>query len=636
MCGIAGLFGLSEQDIITRMSESMTSRGPDDHGLFVDEENQVSLAHRRLSILDLTFAGHQPMNDSSGRYVIVHNGEVYNFRELKQELEGLGYRFKSHTDTEVILYAYMEWGPDCVRRLRGMFAFAILDRGIKYGPNPRKTSDIPPTPYLFLVRDRFGIKPLIYSFIENNFIFASEIKALLSSDLIKREIDTSALMDYLSYGAVFQPKTILKNVFQLEPGTGMFVYEYGGKSQSFRYWDLVKSTKDLRKDYAKGDYADHVQHTRKFLEEATQYHLVADVPVGAFLSGGVDSSAVVALMARQISKPIMTFSVGFDRTKEVSDELSFAKKAAIFLGCEHTEVIVTPKDIAGNFDGIIEAIDQPSIDGTNTYLVSQATSKSVKVAISGLGGDELFAGYPHFKLYQKSFNREASVWDRILSLLHTLRPNRFTLKSAYFTASPAERLSMVRRLFANNRLKTLANEQLAEFIGSEFRQCCRQQKDDSLTPVARMSLEECKRYLLSTLLRDNDVMSMAHSLEVRPVLLDHVLAEHAFALPDNAKIRGNLMKAALVDAVKDLIPKECWTRPKMGFEMPFATWMNGVLQERVRACFESKKAENVFSKGYRRKMRHLIKIGRIPRVAWAWLILLEWMIKTDCEVGFAR
>jgi asparagine synthase (glutamine-hydrolysing) len=636
MCGIAGLFGLAGQDIITRMSKTMTPRGPDDHGFFVDEENQVSLAHRRLSILDLTSAGHQPMNDSSGRYVIVYNGEVYNFRELKQELEDLEHSFKSHTDTEVILHAYMEWGPDCVRRFRGMFAFAILDRGLKYGHDPRNTSDIPSTPYLFLARDRFGIKPFIYSFVGDNFIFASEIKALLASGLVERKIETSALMDYLGYGSVFQPKTILKNVSQLEPGTGIFVYEYGKKSRSFRYWDLVKSTKDLRRDYAQRDYADHVQHTRKLLEEATQYHLVADVPVGAFLSGGVDSTAVAALMGKQTSKPIMTFSVGFEHTKEVSDELSFAKKAAKFLGCEHTEVIVTPRDIAGNFDRIIAAIDQPSIDGTNTYLVSQATSKSVKVAISGLGGDELFAGYPHFKLYQESFVREASVWDQILSLLHTLRPNRFTLNSVYFTASPGERLAMVRRLFTNKRLKTVANEQLAQFVESEFRQCCRQQKADSLTPIARMSLEECKRYLLSTLLRDNDVMSMAHSLEVRPVLLDHVLAEHAFALSDNAKIRVNLMKAALVDAVKDLIPEECWTRPKMGFEMPFATWMNGVLQERVRACFESKKAEDVFSKGYRKKMQHMIKTGRIPRVAWAWFILLEWMIKTDCEICFSK
>lgn len=636
MCGIAGLFGLADQDIITRMSKTMMLRGPDDHGFFVDEENQVSLAHRRLSILDLTSAGHQPMTDSSGRYIIVHNGEVYNFRELKQELEGLGYRFKSHTDTEVILYAYMEWGTDCVRRFRGMFASVILDRGIKYGPNLRNASDIPSTPYLFLARDRFGIKPFVYSFVGDSFIFASEIKALLSSGLVEREIDTSALIDYLGYGAVFQPKTILKNVSQLEPGTGMFVYDYGKKSRSFRYWDIVESTKDLRGDYAKRDYADHVQHTRKLLEEATQYHLVADVPVGAFLSGGVDSTAVAALMGRQTSKPIKTFSVGFESTKEVSDELSFAKKAAKFLGCEHTEVIVTPKDIAGNFDGIIEAIDQPSIDGTNTYLVSQAASRSVKVAISGLGGDELFAGYPHFKLYQESFNREASVWDQILSLLHRLRPNRFTLKSAYFTAPPGKRLAMVRCLFTNKRLKRLANEQFAQFVESEFRQCYKQQKDNSLTPVARMSLEECKRYLLSTLLRDNDVMSMAHSLEVRPVLLDHVLAEHAFALPDNAKIRGNLMKAALVDAVKNLIPRECWTRPKMGFEMPFVTWMNGVLQERVQACFVGKKAEEVFSKAYRKKMQHMIKMGRIPRVAWAWFILLEWMIKNDCEVSFSR
>jgi len=633
MCGICGWFGKYDIEEVILMRDAMTARGPDDAGLYHDE--RVALGHRRLAIIDLSAAAHQPMCDDSGRYWIVYNGEVYNFRELRQELIKKGYSFRSQSDTEVVLYGYREWGEGVVQRLRGMFAFAIYDRGIRYGPNPRNTSGIPSTPYLFLVRDHFGIKPLIYSFTESGFVFASEIKALLASGLVKPEIDKIALIDYLGYGAVFQPKTILKSVLQLDPGTGMFVYDRGNKSQCFRYWDIVESTSGLRRNYAKKDYNEHVQNTRQLLEEATQYHLIADVPVGAFLSGGVDSTAVVALMGRQVSKPIMTFSVGFERNKEVSDELSFARKAAEALGCKHTEVVVTSEHIANVFDGIIEAIDQPSIDGTNTYLVSQAASRSVKVAISGLGGDELFAGYPHFRLYQRSFARQARIWEKGVAFLHTLRPNRFTLKPAYMAASSCERLVMPRRLFTYKRLKALVNERFLPFIKTEFRKYCNELGSENLTPVVQMSLRECKWYLSNTLLRDCDVMSMAHSLEVRPVLLDHILAEHAFALPDSAKIRGNLMKAALVDAVKDLIPKECWSRPKMGFEMPFVTWMNGTLQERVRACFESKKAEDVFSKGYRRKMQYMIKIGRIPRVAWAWLILLEWMINNDCDVSYS-
>ena len=632
MCGIAGLFGLADQDIITLMSKTMTPRGPDDHGFFVDEENQVSLAHRRLSILDLTSAGHQPMTDSSGRYVIVHNGEVYNFRELKQELEGLGYSFKSHTDTEVILHAYMEWGPDCVRRFRGMFAFAILDRGLKYGPDPRNTSDLPSSPYLFLVRDRFGIKPLVYSFIGDNFIFASEIKALLSSGLVERKIDPLALIDYLGYGAVFQPKTILKNVFQLEPGTGMFVYDYGKKSRSFRYWDIVESTNDLRMDYAKRNYTEHVQRTKELLEEATRYHLIADVPVGAFLSGGVDSTAVVALMGRQSSKPIMTFSVGFERTKEVSDELSFAKKAAKFLGCEHTEVIVTAKEIAGNFDGIIEAIDQPSIDGVNTYLVSQATSKSVKVAISGLGGDELFAGYPHFRWYMDDYHKPPSLINKAQAFLHRVRPNRYTARGAYRSGLIEDRLFKLRNFTGIRELRDRVNVDLRFFCEQIEHPVMKNAKLMEMDPVAQMTYVECREYLLSTLLRDCDVMGMAHSLEVRPVLLDHKLAEYAFALPSEAKIRGNKMKAILVDAVKDIIPEECWSRPKMGFSLPYATWMNGSLHKRAEEAFFSKEAETIFSQKFCKKLQQMGQAKRLPRHAWAWLILLQWMDKSGCRL----
>jgi len=633
MCGIAGIFGAADIKLISTMLDCQSARGPDDYGVFIDAIDGIAMGHRRLSILDLSQAGRQPMFDTTGRYGITYNGEIYNFRELKKELQDSGYRFRSTTDTEVIIYAFREWGPECVKRFRGMFAFALLDRGPQFGPDPKKNEHLPPSPYLFLARDRFGMKPLVYSFTQGKFIFASELKAIFASNLVPKTIDTKSLGDFLAVGAVFQPKTMIKNVFQLEPGTCMFVYE-GNRHWAFRYYDLAEATSELREKHKRESYESLVVRTRELLEEAIRWYLVADVPVGAFLSGGVDSTSVVALMARQVSAPIQSFSVGFETTPELKDELSYAKIAAKRLGCVHHEVVVTPDDIFRLFDQLIIAIDQPSIDGTNTFLVSQAASQYVKVALSGLGGDELFAGYPHFRLLQTADRRRAGLLDRILASLHSLRPNRFTMQAAMNVCPPERRLASLRRILygkAYNRAinghyqKILSTLLIENFMQGLLRQ--------DLSPLAQVSYAECRGYLQSTLLRDCDVMSMAHSLEVRPVLLDHVFAEHAFALPDEAKIRGGLMKAALVDAVRNIIPKETLARKKMGFEMPFVTWMLGPLRDRAVEALSSATAKRIFSDSYLKMLLRGFRSRKVPRCAWAWLVLVEWIRHHGCEVN---
>jgi len=633
MCGIAGLYNISSPDALQYMLQAISSRGPDDSDMLIDQESGICLGHKRLSIIDLSADGRQPMTDASGRFSITYNGEIYNYLELKQELEELGYAFQTRTDTEVVLTAYRHWGSECLCRFRGMFAFAILDRGPGFGPAELGGLGVPECPYLFLARDRFGIKPLVYTQTGQGFAFASELKALLAAGLVKQQVRPEAVVEYLSYGAVSQPGTMLKGVYQVEPGTAMFVTPGGKNLKSVRYWDLVWGVDSNRDSLKNLDYPELVRQTRSLLEEATRYHLIADVPVGAFLSGGVDSTAVCALMQRVSGKPVQTFSVGFNGPVEVTDESSFAREAAAHLGCEHTEVIIDEQDIAACFDALIHALDQPSIDGTNTYLVSRAAARKVKVAISGLGGDELFAGYPHFAAYQQAAKNKATPIDYLASVLHAMRPNRFTVNRSYKIASFDQRLAKMRNLVASReKLRKQVRGELVSLCGPYLHPALKGSGLPDWDPVSQLSYAECKGYLQNTLLRDNDVMSMAHSLEVRPVLLDHKLAEHAVALPPEAKIRNGQMKSALVDAVSDLIPAACWQRPKKGFEMPFATWMNGRLRPRVQQAFCSQMAQEIFDKRYLSSIKSQIKKGKLPRKVWASFILLAWMEQSSCQL----
>jgi asparagine synthase (glutamine-hydrolysing) len=585
MCGIAGVFGASPPRVAAAMGDAVAHRGPDDSGFF--EDDGVAFAFRRLSIIDLSACGHQPMSYADGRYWIVFNGEIYNFAELRRELESLGHRFVSHSDTEVILAGYAQWGGDVVQRLRGMFAFAIYDRE---------------SVELFLARDRFGIKPLYFTLRDSTLLFASELKALLASGLVPPRLDLHSFWFYLSLGSVPQPATALAGVEMLPAGTVMRVRRDLSIATE-RYWDLADAPPiDIKP-------ADAPHRLRELLEEATRLHMIADVPVGAFLSGGIDSTAVVGLMTRASGQRIRTFSVGFaEGDGSVTDERAWARLAAERFDSEHTEVVVTGEEVAAQFDHLVRAIDQPSLDGTNTYLVSQAAARELKVALSGLGGDELFAGYPHFRRLAR-----AAHLGRMRSILRHV-PGRFLHDRELIAMMPAERYATLRNLappWSAAAMPPLP-DLYVPLLG---------RGRDS---IAETTYIETRRYLADTLLRDADAMAMAWSLEVRPVLLDHKLAEFAFALPAKLKL-GDINKPVLVDAVRDLLPPELISRKKTGFELPLQSWLIGPLRERALDAFSSDIARTLFAPAYLAETTAMLREKRRPLLrTWAYFVFIEW------------
>jgi asparagine synthase (glutamine-hydrolysing) len=609
MCGIAGSLGFRAPGLAERMAAALVHRGPDDRGAYCDPAHALQLAHRRLSILDLSPAGRQPLS-LCGRYQIVYNGEVYNFADLRRELEERGHTFRSRTDGEVVLAAYAEWGPACLPRLRGMFAFAVWDA--------REGA-------LFLARDRFGIKPLYYARTSSGFLFASEVGALLASGEVARETDPEAVWGYLSHGRVAQPGTIVRGVRALPAGHWLRVK--GGELRTERWWDLEEETRSLRSELAALPYAEAVAGVRARLEEATRLHLLADVPVGAFLSGGVDSTVVVGLMSRLVRHPIRTYSVGFDAPHAALSELKWARIAAERFGTDHTEVVVTAEDAARAFDPLVAALDQPSVDGTNTFLVSEAARRGVTVALSGLGGDELFAGYPHFRALARAdalAPRGVPAGRALAAGAARVLPGRWGHPLKTLAASPAERLHRLRLLSDEDEKRRIASPRLlrrTETVDGAARAAALLR--DGLDPVAQISYAEAGDYLRDTLLRDADATSMAHALEVRPVLLDHALAEYAFALPAAYKLSGTVAKRVLLDAAADVLPREVVARPKMGFELPLGAWLRTTLRERAGALLASEAARAVFAPAFLRAAEGELRDGRSrPHRLWAYVVLL--------------
>jgi asparagine synthase (glutamine-hydrolysing) len=612
MCGIAGTYGLATPTVAAVMSGVIAHRGPDDNGLFFDAAAGIALAHRRLSIIDVSACGHQPMSYAGGRYTIVFNGEIYNFAEIRRELEALGHRFVSQSDTEVVLAAYAEWGEKSVQRLRGMFAFAIYDR------DARDAGDT----VLFIARDRFGIKPLYFTVRDSTLLFASELKALLASGMVPRQLDVEALWFYLSLGSVPQPRSILDGVEMLRPGHVMKVRR-DRSIETTRYWDLAEAAEPWRAEVKGLDGQSASRRLRELLEEATRLHMIADVPVGAFLSGGVDSTAVVGLMTQASGQRIRTFSVGFADDDSVTDEREWARLAARHFDSEHTEVVVSGSEVAEQFDDLVRAIDQPSIDGTNTFLVSQAASRELKVALSGIGGDELFAGYPHFGRLHR-----AAQWDSRLGpakrfVRHV--PGRLLHDRNFLANTPAERYAGIRSL-ADEQSKlaflhpdiaaSMAKTTMADFYAPSL--------SAGRDVVAQTAYVETTRYLVNTLLRDADAMAMSWSLEVRPVLLDHKLAEFAFALPASLKL-GAINKPLLVNAVRDILPPELVARKKTGFELPLQSWLAGPIRERALDAFSSPAARMLFSEAFLAGTIADLRLQRRPLIrVWAYLMLIEW------------
>lgn len=569
MCGICGVYNyLSkapvEQSVLKRMNEALYARGPDDEGYFV--EGYIGLANKRLSIIDVE-GGRQPIFNEDGKICIVYNGEVYNYLELRKELEEEGHMFKTKTDTEVIVHLYEEYGEDCVKFLQGMFAFAIWD----------SKED-----KLLLARDRFGIKPLAYSDVAGRLIFASETKAIVQDDSIKKDIDFEAVHYYLTYLSVPSPLTIYKGIKKLPPASILICQN--GKIIEKRYWSIEPKRLKFNTFEEYGDMF------YKLLKDSVKMQLMSDVPLGAFLSGGVDSSSVVGLMSQLSSQPVKTFSMGFEE-KEY-DELKYARFIAKRFNTEHYELVMTPKDI-GRMENLIWNLDEPHGDSSAlaSYLVSKLAAPHVKVVLTGVGGDELFAGY------------HAYVADK-LSIYHSILPKMLTQKAIpnlishikLDTQKPSNMRRILRFLkfahlsFGERHTKWMTllgfdDDEKVELYSDFLRS--RTEGLDSFVVTSEyfdrgeiLGLDylntamfvDLNTYLNNDVLQQVDRMTMANSLEARVPFLDHKLVEFAFAIPSNLKLRGLTLKHFVRKSMKGLLTDEIVYREKHGFGVPIREW----------------------------------------------------------------
>lgn len=566
MCGIAGIFKFgaepADKRLARQMTDAMSHRGPDADGLWA--EGPMALGHRRLSIIDLSSAANQPFTDNTGRYMMVFNGEMYNYREVKAIIPD--YAFRTTSDTEVLIAAYAKWGPDCIRHFRGMFAFAIWDRLDKE---------------LFLARDPMGVKPLYLFMDENQLLFASEIRAILATGGVKRRLDPTALIDYFCYQSFSAPTSPVEGVFQLEAGSWMRIRS--GNVEKKRYWDVSKSTSDF-------DFAD-VPGVKKKIRDLTfrsvERRLVSDVPVGAFLSGGIDSSAVVGLMAEAGSSRPNTFNVAFEE-KEY-DESYYAELVAKKFNTRHTRLLLKPTVFLDELENALDAMDIPSGDGINSFVVSKAIRKNgMTVALSGIGGDELFAGYPFFDQYLR-LQRMRSWWllpseaRRVLAETWSRGETggrKGRMKQLLASASPSIEHSypIFRQILSPHLLKQLTTLATGTVITvTEKALADRREQIDRLPLLSQVSVAEYLGYTQHTLLKDTDQMSMAASLEVREPFFDQDLVEFVLSVPDALK-KPAYPKSLLVESLKPLLPEEIVFRKKQGFLFPWDLWLRTELR----------------------------------------------------------
>jgi len=570
MCGIAGFVQYQNRtnasqrgDLVTlkKMGDTIIHRGPDAHGEYL--EDQVGLCHRRLSIIDLSESGNQPMLSKDGRYILVFNGEIYNFPELRLEAESRGYIFKTKTDSEVILALYEQEGENCVNKLNGMFAFAIWDK-------KNQT--------LFLSRDRIGKKPLYYYDNGIDFIFGSEIKAILAHPAVKKVVNPEAIYDFFAYQYIPDPKTIFKNIYKLKPGHNLTVTT--GKIRISPYWDLSFAHKNTKSE---AEISSELLH---ILDESTKQRMISDVPLGAFLSGGVDSSGVVALMAKNSDNPVTTCSIGFDSKK--FDETKYAQQIADQYKTNHHELAVT-KNVEDNLRHIASFFDEPFADPSMvpTFFVSQLARQKVTVALAGDGGDESFAGYQKYTIDQIENNLRNKVpsllrrnlLPKLASLLagksntllkkgHTLL-NTLSLEPDYgFYLTNCFCSDLIWNQLARPEFKRDLADYHPSTLSQEYYKNC-----DGEDHLSKVLYTDIKTYLPGDILVKVDRMSMANSLEVRAPILDYRVMEYAASLPSNIKLKRSEKKHILKEAFKPLLTDEILYRKKMGFSVPLADWL---------------------------------------------------------------
>lgn len=620
MCGIAGIFELRTtrepaRELLEAMNQAQFHRGPDEGD--VHTEAGLGLAHRRLSIIDLA-SGQQPMFSADGSLCIVFNGEIYNFRELARELGTLGYQFRTHSDTEVILYAWEEWGEQCVERFRGMFAFALYDR---------KTSS------LFLARDRFGIKPLFYSVLaDGRVLFASELKALKADPELPRKLDARAVEDYFALGYVPEPKTIYRNVHKLRPGHTLLFERGQPEPLQKQYWDLPF------REIAVASEADLQDELLMRLKEAVQVRLVSEVPLGAFLSGGVDSSAVVAMMAELQADPVNTCAIGFD--VKTFNETEYAQAVAERYRTNHFQQTVRSDDF-DLLDELAALYDEPYADSSAipTYRVCQLARQRVTVALSGDGSDEHFAGYRRYRWHMNE--------EKVRSYLPLgMRRALFgTAGRLYPKADWAPRMFRAKATFqalARNSVEAYlfsvsicSEEQRSALFSDALKRELQGYSVDSVFheyaansptdhPLSMIQYLDMKTYLVGDILTKVDRASMAHSLEVRVPFLDHPLAEWVSGLPPEWKLRGQEGKYLLKKSLEKHLPADVLYRPKMGFGVPLAKWFRGPLRDRLRRDLleGGLAATGMFNQTYLSQLVDEHQSGRRDHSAPLWSLLM--------------
>lgn len=585
MCGIAGAVWFDEapgsperRACVEAMVDALSHRGPDGRGVTVCQAGRATadaapatavLGHVRLAIIDLSARGAQPMASPRRPLWLSYNGEIYNFRDVRRELEAGGCRFESDSDSEVILQGYEAWGDRVVDKLHGMFAFALWDGGRSQ---------------LLLARDRLGIKPLYVHDDGRRIVFASEVRALLASGLVARTLDRDALDLYLRYQTVPTPRTLVRDVRMLPPGS-VSVAQAGRPRESRTYWDVLANASRTARADSPSTQRDRV---RALLVESAERHLVSDVPVGVFLSGGIDSSALVSLV-RQAGVQPRTFSVTLAGTAH--DESPYARAVASAFDTEHTEIPLSEASLIGQLPDALASIDHPSGDGINTFVVSRAVrATGLKVAWSGLGGDELFGGYPSFdRLARLPAFAEFWRWTPLpvrraaAAAVRSLGGGTVAAgKTAAILESDGslpETFPVLRELFSTRqRAELLGRAAVAEADPYVAMLRAAAAGGDAVDVMALVSFAEARTYMHDVLLRDTDQMSMAYALEVRVPLLDHALVEYVVGLPAAAKMRGPGPKSLLVDSLPRSLPEAGVQRPKRGFVLPFDTWMRGDLR----------------------------------------------------------
>lgn len=574
MCGIAGIlsYARSKDQSLNDMSsmlDKIKHRGPDDRGIWF--ESGLCLGHQRLSIVDLSPAGHQPMESASSRYVIAYNGEIYNYQELKKTLENQDASpkngWRGHSDTEIMLAGFEHWGvEETLKKAIGMFAFALWDK--------KENS-------LFLARDRIGEKPLYYGWQKNTFLFASELKALLAHPDFEKSIDHNAIIDYLKWNYIKAPLSIYKNIYKLMPGTYLEIKQSNITSQSIStlksYWSVNDAAIAGEESPFTGSYEEASAYLEQLIKESVRMQSMADVPVGAFLSGGVDSSLVVAMMQQQTSLKVNTFSIGMPDKQ--FDESKHAARVADYLGTNHTEYIISPKDALDIIPKLSEIWDEPFADSSQipTYLVSKLAKEKVTVALSGDGGDEFFLGYPQYsltrKLWETRFFRHLP-FTHIASLLPKYKKSekiRKQIKSVVAAWETKDSVKLAKYWMDRYRFNNLP---------ISFKQESKEYSGLVLSNVEMTAaLLDARYYLPDDIMVKVDRASMIHSLETRAPLLDHRIAEFALSLPIEFKVHQKISKRILRDILYRHIPQEVVDRPKMGFSIPLTEWLRKDLRE---------------------------------------------------------